>query len=408
MLRHHVFFDTLGRLEDSDASRGSTLAGLLVLRQLDLALDGSTPTVGSESIGIKRARDAIAKLSEGDPSRAILGKILDLVEQRAGPSESVGRELMLFGRALDLEAKWPLAVDVFQMVARDIGGPESTPLVIDACIALGSAARNTGQWEMSAHAYAEAQYLADTIGDRASSLTVEVGIAGTHMARGNLPAAEAALDEVLRESETEELRGVQALALHDRASVAHSRGNYQEAIQYAYRSLELTTNGSARDRILADIAAAYAGLGMRETARDAYSIVAVTSPHQWVRWQSTLNLMELAIEEGDATRFDHYLRQVESAALDPRLHGYFLFFRGLGMRRFGREGADDQLRAAQEFAATHQLHQIEFEIDQALVQTETAPVPPLPPAVKPSVGADSDALRRIAEALSHLREQATS
>jgi tetratricopeptide (TPR) repeat protein len=408
MLRHHIFFDTLSRLQDSDASRGSTLAGLLVLRQVDLALDPSNATVGRARTGTKGARDSIAKVSERDPIREILTRILDLVEHGAGSSEPVGRELMSFGQALDLDAKWPLAVDVFQTVARDFSGPANTSLVIDACIALGSAARNAGQWETSAHAYAEAQYLADTIGDRASSLTVEVGIAGTHMARGNLPAAEAALDEVLRESETEELQGVQALALHARASVAHSRGNYQEAIQYAYRSLELTTNGSARDRILADIAAAYAGLGMRETARDAYSIVAVTSPHQWVRWQSTLNLMDLAIEEGDETRFDHYLRQVESAALDPRLHGYFLFFRGLGMRRFGREGADDQLRAAQEFAATHQLHQIEFEIDQALVQTETAPLPPLPTAVKPSIGADSVALTRIAEALSHLREQATS
>jgi tetratricopeptide (TPR) repeat protein len=408
MLRHHVFFDTLGRLEDSDASRGSTLAGLLVLRQLDLALDGSTPTVGSECIGIKGARDAIAKLSEGDPSRAILGKILDLVEQRAGASESVGRELMLFGRALDLEAKWPLAVDVFQMVARDIGGPESTPLVIDACIALGSAARNTGQWETSAHAYAEAQYLADTIGDRASSLTVQVGLAGTQMARGNLPAAEAELNEVLRESESEELQGVQALALHAKASVAHSRGNYQEAVHYAYRSLELTTNRSARDRILADIAAAYAGLGMRETARDAYSIVAVTSPHQWVRWQSTLNLMELAIAEGDETRFDDYVGQVESAALDPRLKTYFLFFRGLGMRRFGREAADDQLRAAQEFAATHQLHQIEFEVEQVLVPAEHSRTAASPAATENPNKADQEELKRIAEALSHLREEATS
>ncbi len=341
--------------------------------------------------------------------RAILTRILDRLGGAPAISEDAGRELLSLGHSLDLEGRWPLAADVFQTIAQQFSSREHVQLVIESCTALGAAARHAGDWDTSARAYAQAQYLADAIGDEAASLTVEVGIANGHMIRGNLPAAEAELEKVLTEARAGGFSQVEALALHTQASVAHLRGNYEQTIHLAYRSLELTINGTSRDRILADIAAAYAGLGMRETARDGYLIVAVTSPHQWVRWQATLNLMELAIDVDDECQFDAYVRQMEAAPLDGRLRAYFLFFLALGSRRFGREASDDQFRTAERFASRHELHQIAFEIEAAM---EKPPVE----AEKAGVNAGtsfaregrSEELERIAEALLHLRERATT
>ena len=267
-----------------------------------------------------------------------------------------------------------------------------------------AAARMSSDWKVSDRGYARAQHLADTTKNRALSLTVRVGIAGTHMVHGNLPAAEEELQDVVTEARAYNLQQVEAKAIHAQASVAHSRGDYQRAVHLAYRSLELTIDKTQRERLLGDIAAAYAGLGMHDAARDGYSIVAVTSPHQWVRWQATINLMELAVMDGDESQFDTCVAQVRTASLDPRLHAYSLYFQGLGMRRFGRDDADEMLHCARDYASSHQLHQLAFEIDKSLEQTIAAT--PTAGQEAAASGGDPDELRRIATVIMHLREDA--
>jgi ATP/maltotriose-dependent transcriptional regulator MalT len=305
-----------------------------------------------------------------------------------------------------MEARWPQAVDVFQLIAEVISARQYPRLVVEACTALGAAARSAGDWTTSNHAYARAEHLAAEIGDRELGLMVQIGLAGSQMIQGNLPAADAELDEVFAKAGEGKYPRIEAKALHARASVAHCRGDYQRAVNLAYRSLELTTDGSDRERLLADIAAAYAGLGMRAAARDGYTIVSVTSPHQWVRWQATLNLMELAIEDGDAQAFDDFLNQMEGARLDPRLRTYHLYFRARGMRVFDRPGWESEFAAAQHYAETHHYTQLAHEIETARI------APPVLPAAdgssEPPAPAPTEDLRRIAEVLEHLRETASA
>ncbi|HVF39754.1 MAG TPA: hypothetical protein VM939_07630 [Gemmatimonadaceae bacterium] len=407
MLRHHVFFETLGSLREDDPAWRSTLAGLAVLRLIDHVADARSSGQQHDWPMIHAARQAVGALPEGDAARAILFRAIDLIDEGPGLSARVGDEMIAFGRALDIEGRWKLSVDVYQSVVSRFPAPAQTKLTIEACIAFGSAARKLGDWDASARSYAQAQHIADVTGDRAASLTVQIGVAGTLMARGNLPAADRDIDEVIAEARASGFSQVEAIALHAKGSVAHSRGDYQRALHYAYRSLELTTNKSARERILADIAAACAGLGLRDAARDGYTIVALTSPHQWVRWQATVNLMELAITDDDEAAFDEYLRQTEDAALDPRLRSYFLLYKAIGYDRFDREGAQEMFVAASTFAGSHGFHQVEFEADAALEASRNKA--PRRFAAEPQMQQSvvDDEVRRIAEALIHLREQAT-
>ena len=389
-----------------------TLAGLAVLRLFDSIAEDPRLDARDDWTARRTTRDVVSAVPEGNPARAILTRILDRLERVSGISEDIGRELLAFGRSLDFEARWDLATDVFQTIMRQFSSREYPHLVIESCTALGAVARHAPDWNTSSRAFAQAQHLADSIGDDAASLAVEVGIANSNRIRGNLPAAEVELEKIVNAARARGFSEVEALALHSQSSVAHSQGNYQRAVHLAYRSLEMTMHGAARDRILADIAAGYAGLGMRETARDGYLIVAVTSPHQWVRWQATLNLMELAVDTGDESQFDSYVSQMKATPLDARLRSYFLLYRALGSRRFGRDGSDEQFRAAEKFASGHELHQIAFEIEEALektpVETEKAEANVESRFENEGGEGYAEELERIAEVLSHLRERATA
>jgi hypothetical protein len=396
MIKHHVFFEVLGTIEERTPEWNAVFAGLSVLRLVDRLAELRESTAQFIEHETESSRRYVDAMSEGDPSRAILVRILDSIGVSSRDS-MLGNDLLLFGRALDLNAKWSLAADVFQTVAETYSARVYPQLVIEASTLLGAAARNTGDWITSERGYARAEHLAESLGDRPAALTVHIGLANSEMMRGNLQAADEQLAAVIAESEGAGFDGVRARAMHARASVAHLKGDYQRAIHLAYRSLELTTNQTARDRLLADIAAAYAGLGLRETARNGYSIVAITSPHQWVRWQATINLMELAIDDGDEASFDGYVEQMQSAALDPRLKTYFLFFQARGAQRFGRDNARKLFENARVFAEANKLHQIAFEIEAAMSK----------PVLTGSVE-QTDELMRIAEMLGHLREAASA
>ncbi|MEO8575778.1 MAG: hypothetical protein ABI556_03720 [Gemmatimonadales bacterium] len=406
MIAHTAFFSALGTMRENDSAGRPVFAGLAVLRLIDSFRDNPERAHATEEMTIVSARAAATAIPEGDPTREILRRIISILDQTKQLTPQIGRELFNYGRALDLEARYTLAADVFKTISESFSGPDNTDLVIEAATMLGAAARTSGDWKMSDRSYAHAQHLADTSKNRALSLTVRVGIASSHMMHGNLPAADDELIDVVAEAREHNLQQVEAKAIHAQASVAHSRGDYQRAVHLAYRSLELTIDKTQRERLLGDIAAAYHGLGMLDAARDGYSIVAVTSPHKWVRSQATINLMELAVADGDETQFDRYVDQLSQVTLDPRLHAYSLYFQGLGMRRFERDGADDVLTCTRDYASNLQLHQLVFEIEQTLTS------PAVPVAVDESIETisdeNSDELRRIARVIMHLRENAVA
>src|SRR3982751_1552863 len=277
MIRHQVFFDSLGSLKEDSASLRAAFAGLSVLRLVDsYAETGLTVDPGSWA-QLHNVRAAIAAVSEGDPIRGVLTTVLEEVTRRSAIDDSVCAALVGYGRALDYEASWGLASDVFSTVAK-LTRPEKNPrLAIDANIATGGSARRNGDWEISARAYSQAAYIADTVGDRQGVLTVQVGIANTYLAKGNLPQAQSILDDVIVQARDQHLEDVQGLALHSRSSLAQRRGEKAEAVKLAYEALALTKTPAFRDTVLEDLAVAFSEIGLHEAARDSPLILATTS-----------------------------------------------------------------------------------------------------------------------------------
>jgi tetratricopeptide (TPR) repeat protein len=407
MIRHQKYFEVLSTLDENSESWLPTLAGLAVLERVDAIRDDPSVARGDWT-GSAAVVETIGRISDGNPLRRSLMRVVQNLRCDKIEWAQVNDSLFGFGRALDMDGSWTLAVDVFATVA-DIAREDDEPKVaIEATTALGGAARRSGDWDRSAEGYADAAHLASALGDKALGLTVRVGTANTLMARGNLPEAKSVLDEVIAEAESSKLQGVAGLALHSRATVAHLEKQYADAVTLAYRALENTTNATFRDNITSDIAAAFVELGMHDAGRDANLVLSITSRYQWVRSQATLNLMELAAMNGMEEAFEGYANQLKAAPLDPRLRSYFLLYYGQGCEQFGRYAeAERFMDEAREFATSHKIHQVAFEAEQALAtagkktRQRAVAVESWRETVPPDV-------RYVAEAFANLREAAMS
>jgi len=367
MIRHQSYFDTLGSMQEDSASWRAVFAGLSVLRLVDAYTDSGSSVDPANWAQLHSVRTAIEAVGEGDPVRGVLTHVLEEVTTRRKIDDTVSASLLAYGRALDYQAAWGLAIDVFSTVAK-MTAPERNPkLAVEAHVAVGGAARRNGDWEISARAYSQAAYIADTLGDRQGVLTVQVGIANTYMAKGNLPQAQTILDDVLVQARDQELPQVQAIALHSRAALAHHKGDNSEGIKLAHEALSLTESPAERDSVLEDIAAMFTALGLRDSARDAHLILAATARNKMVQATGTINLMELASIDGMAEAFDSYARELASARLSPWLRAHYLLYLGEGMDRLGRRDAsEDALKEAISFADANQIHQVSFKAQSAL------------------------------------------
>jgi tetratricopeptide (TPR) repeat protein len=368
MIRHQIYFDTLGTLREDSAAWRCVFAGLSVMRLVDAYVDAASASKTPDWAELHSVRSAIEEMSEGDPMRGVLTAVLEEVSTRNAVDEIVAKALMSYGRALDYEAAWSLATDVFATVAKLTRPERNARLAVEANVAVGGAARRSGDWDTSARAYSQAAYIADTLGDRAGVLTVQVGIANTYLAKGNLPQAQTILDDVIVQSRDQNMPEIQAIALHSRAALAHQRGEKQEFVQLAHEALGLTTKPSERDVVLGDLASAFSGLGMTDAARDAYLLVSATAQTKWARWSATINLMELASRDGMQAEFDNYAAELRQAPMGPWLRAHYLLFLGEGLERFGRyDAATEVLTQTVEYASTNQIHSITFRAEDALV-----------------------------------------
>jgi tetratricopeptide (TPR) repeat protein len=407
MIRHQSYFDTLGSMQEDSASWRAVFAGLSVLRLVDAYTDTGSSVDPANWAQLHSVRTAIEAIGEGDPVRSVLTSVLEEVTKRRKIDDTVSASLLAYGRALDYQAAWGLAIDVFSTVAK-LTAPERNPtLAVEAHVAAGGSARRNGDWEISARAYSQAAYIADTLGDRQGVLTVQVGIANTYMAKGNLPQAQTILDDVLVQARDQELPQVQAVALHSRGVLAAHKGDQSEGLKLAHEAFGLTTNSADRDVVLGDIAAMFTMLGLYDAARDSYLILAATSQSSVARAQATINLMELAALDGMPEAFDAYARELAQARLGPWHRAHYLLYLGEGMNRFGRRDASEEaLKEAISFADANQIHQVSFKAQSSLSEVRSAARPSksfvatptwVPEEVSAVVRAMSD-LRKTAEA----------
>ena len=374
-LKHLVYFEALAETEENTAAWNSTTAGLVVLRLLDTWFDFGSQSLRENARGVKNIRAAIDAIHEGNPIRKILHGLLDTVERSKHPDvTAILPRLMAYGRALDFDSKWKLSNDVYQTVL-DYADVNSDPeIVIDTHMQMGYCNRMLGNWEDAAHSYAEAGQIASAQGDMERVLRSRIADAKLAIDRGNLPQAEALLDDTIQQARASEgLAEVRSVAQHDRAAVAYMRGEYEAAVKFGYDALKGTQNPTSRDRVLSDIAASFGELGVLSAARDALVIVAATAQELYLRWAAQINLLEIAAKQREEPAFEMYRRELADADLPASLEANYHLYVGRGYQLFGQiDAARHALEKALTVASNHRFNQLVFEAERSLRDLEVA------------------------------------
>lgn len=400
-LRHIAFFEELAALDESDAEWRSVTAGLVVLRLVDAWIEEGAHCTTADAWGLRAVRAAIEEMPAGAPARAILGSVIDAMEESAVPDMSaVAPRLIAYGASLEYDARYALAADVYRAVIAHAHPVEESDIATTAHIQLAICLRIMGNRNAAAEAYGMASQIAEAAGDMVGVLRARLGDATIAMERGNLPRAEQLLDQAIVDSERPGLEDVHARALHERAGVAFFRKDYEQSIRFAYEAMRVATSPAGRDRILSDLATAFMRLGVLSAARDAYLVLVATAQEQFTRWTATMNLMEIASRDGAETVFERYRRELEGVALPPFIAADYCIQAGEGYQRLGRtELACAYLEKALSLANQHQFNQVVFYVEEALRQVGT------PRVTNPSVQwQPSDEVREIAGHLRRLRE----
>lgn len=365
--RHLPFFSELASLDESDASWRSVSAGLVVLRLVDAWIEEGGAAVSADGWGMRSVSAAIEEMPHGVPARAILMGIVDAVRTSAASDmHSVAPRLMAYARSLDLDAKWALAADVYVTVIAHAHPTEESDVVVGAHLRLAYCQRSLGALDEAAASYAMASAVASDMDDMFGILRAQIGAAKIAMERGNMPRAESLLDDVISQvsarSGRTDLGDVHAMALQDRAGCAFHRGSYDLGVQLAYESLERTRDPINRDRLLGDIARAFTLLGIRSAARDAYLIVEATAQEQYTRWLASINLMDLAAQEGAMPVFERYRRTLTTLPFPPALRAKFHLQTAEGYQALLEpEAAVQAGRRARALAEEFGFHQVAFE-----------------------------------------------
>ena len=373
-LRHLAFFEALAELDESDAAWRSTSAGLVVLRLFDAWMENGPFPAGASGWGIHAVREAVDAVDAGNPARLILAGVVDAIAEGAEPA-AVTPRLLAYAQALHYAAAWTLSADVYHTVISHAHPIEESDSVIDANMQFGYCSRMLGRWDEAALAYKQAGEIAVAIGDIVKVLRARVADAKLAIDRGNLPKAEAILDETVTRATDPagKLREIRSLALHERAAVAYLRGQYESSVRFAYEALDGMTDPAARDRVLADIAAAFVELGLLGAARDALVVLAATAQEQYLRWAATINLLEVAAKDACEPVFEQYRRQLVGAALPASLEASYHLVVGQGYAGFGKlDAARAALTRALDVADKQNYHQLVAQAEAELQQLERA------------------------------------
>jgi tetratricopeptide (TPR) repeat protein len=379
-LRHLPYFEFVASRTEEDPSWRAGTAGLVVLRLVDAWMEDRT-AVSADSWAVPSVRAAIDAMDPGTPIRSLLGRVVDAIEQRHAPLQNVMTPLMAYGQALEYDAHWDLAADVYQTVLGHLDAATEADIAVAAHIALARCYHNRALLTEAMASLGMAADIAAAAGDMVGVLRARLDQAKIDLVLGNYTRADEIYSDAERQAEGYLFDDVRSRALHGRANVAFNRGEYETSIQLAHRALDISQSPRERDRILGDIAVSFLELGVYSAARDAYLVLSMTAQEQYVRWAATLNLLEIAAQTGAETLFELYRRQLVDQPLPPLMSASFHLNVGLAYQRFNEfEKARRHLARAAATSGEHGFKRYLLEAEQALAHLQAPAPPPRQPA----------------------------
>jgi len=379
-LKHVAFLEAMDRMPEGDAARKPMEAAFLTLRVLDqwmwLGTDVSDPT--SQVLTAAKTAVQTATKEDAEVASALNGILEAIVLLHEPDAQPVLPRVFALGGLYEQRGATALAGDVYSSVVKYVDSRAHFDLAYDALMRQAFCLRIEGVFDHAQRSYEAAGALAARARDRSRVLHSRIGEAKVQWNKGNLPAADAGLTEVVSELTALKDERVLPIALHDLACVARARDDVPRALRLAVDAFRRSTNEVEKERVLADIALLLSLTGAYETARAALTVIESGTRVQESRWFARMNLMDLGARQGSEPLFEQYRRSLENESLPPRHLAGYLRDAGKGFATFGNfDAAESTLKKGLDVAARHGLHQYSFDIDAALkdlqqVRTERA------------------------------------
>lgn len=406
-IAHLPFLEALAGMTETSPQWLRTLAGFLTLRFVEKwadTTDGAPAPLLKEINAVHRAVDAV----DDARVRDLLDDIITATTRSWGRrSPAVTAAVLSYAQHLRELESWALAADAFDTFVRHALTSEERQFVPIAYVRLGACQRVAGDSDAALAAYEAGGECAERAGDIQTALMARLGAAHVMKDRGNYPAAEQMLDDVIAKATgVEELTDVLARAKHDRGVVATDRGDTEFAVTLYYEALNAYKDERGRQRVLVDIAYNLTALGLVDAARDAFRALYASATEAYGRAIAAINLMYLAQLGCRELEFEHYRRELALAGLPPRAAAHYFLYAGEGLRRFGRnEAARVSYGRAIEIAARHKFNVILLQADGALdAMRRHEALPPTPIADDP----EPASVAHVVKAVRALCEQATA
>jgi tetratricopeptide (TPR) repeat protein len=392
-IRHEAFFATLGKTPEESELWAPFLAALVTLRLIDEWLTARHVPVEM----LAAVHTTLDTVAAHDPSRHLVADLLVPITRRDPPDfRSVAKPLFAYARWLHKNSHWALADDVYTTVWHGlIDHPPASKSDIDlaskAALFAGACRRGIGDAAAADEAYAEAHTLAMQLNNEVRARKAELGRAKVVRQRGNLPAAEAALRELIAQTTHPSLADVRAEAFHELGVTLFWRDEHDAAIEAYHEAWISTIDPEERLRVVVDIAGVLGELEYVEQARTANLLVRERSTDVTLQGIAGVNLIELARQDRDEAEFARYRELVaqDLERLPTKIQVDYHYCVGLGYETFGdSERALERYDLAIEIAESHGLGQELYRIDcarDAIVDGLSNVTPPLAPTPLPSV-----------------------
>lgn len=374
VLRHVAFMELMASVPEGSVAHRGSLASFLTLRLLESWIALGAELASAENSTHRSAREAILALVEDEELRSSLGSIVDAIValQEPDPQPLLPRAFAL-GKLHEQRSLMPQAADVYATVAKYVDSSVHLDLAYDAHMRHGFCLRLVGEFEWADQAYGTAGSLAARARDRVRVLTSRVGLAKNDSARGNLPAAALALEELQAEAEKLAATRLVANILHDRAGVARMREDIPSAMRLAFESFRRSTTDYDRERVLRDLATFLMLFGADDTARVAFQLMEFGAKGEQQKTGARMGLMELAMRAENEALFESYRRKLLESQIHTTGRTSFLLDSGKGLTVFGRyDEARAALRSALELAESSGENQRVFQIEEALTAVTKA------------------------------------
>ncbi len=351
---------------------------------------------------------AIDELPQDNPNRALLHEIAAAVQSSRAKHNRVPVivALVAYARALEQDAEWALAGDVYSVVVDYADVCAAADSLPDVFQRLGYCQRVLGDVTAAAKSLTVGRQIAEAQGNAVADLRLRLSESNLMRHLGNLPAAADTLDTLIADAASIGEDQIVAAARHGRALVAYAQADYERAAVLCYAAAAAYDNARLRLAGFGDLATCAAALGQRDLARRVNEIVYTTADVREYRWTAAINLLE---DAGTASReivFESYRRVLADEDLPLPLLAAFHLTTGLGYIKLGRAIlARRALAHALDVSTRAGLNQITIQADEALAGLDAVAAKPSRVQLRPgapTVTVWSPALDELRDAINRL------